>query len=1094
MSIAGHRSHYRLPPPPHTPPPPPLHIYSVLGVPLYNNKENEGLAIIKPAIVSATTVQVSGKVADETGLPLPGVNVLERGTTNGTVTDAEGGFALEVQNSSSVLVFSFIGYETKEIAIGSQINFEVTLRADVKKLEEVVVVGYGEQSKKMLTTSISKVNSQDISVQVVSNPADALAGMSSGVQVQASRGGYPGAAPAIRVRGVGTIGGSADVLYVVDGYPLQDADNFNQINPSDIESIEILKDAASAAIYGSRAANGVVLVTTKNGKAGKTAFDVNFYQGFQSQANTYKMMNRDEYIATVRKVREIISIMQGRPFDPPALVNTPGLPDTNWPGLVYRNAKVRDFEVSASGGNEKARFMASGGNFKQDGVMRGTSYERYTLRLNMNADLTSRLHLGVSFAPSYGDQYRMPATGHFVNTTDGGIGQSLPNIFFMSYLALPIVAPRLPNGDYGTLFNHSYLGVSSPLFNALNVIENVKNRFQNFSCLGKTFLEYALFENFTIRSTIGLSYSQINQNGYIPATVTTGNAQNANISTPALGNIWAIDRNSNAIDWLWENTATYKFTLGAKKHHHFTALAFGSVQKNTYKQVSTNGKLGTYYNSTIDNPTASTDLQGGVAYDLNAFVSLGGRLSYDYKNKYLFAVAFRRDGSSKFGPNNRYAIFPSISAAWGAIEESFGENLKGTVSDLKFRVSYGQTGNSNIGSFNWANGVVARNYVFGGVRNLGAGLNGAANNDLTWEKNVQYDYGVDIGFLHDKVTLGADYYNRLTQGMLLNKELAGIYGYARTARSNVGAVRNTGLEFNVGTNFKIKQVGWTANYNFSMNNNEVVDLGGPAALPTQSPLGFWPNTHQAKVGEPLGNIYGFVVQGLFKRPEDLAKYPQWQGNGNAVGDWRIQDTNNDGVVTELDRTKIGNGIPRYYFGATQRFTYKAFDLNIILQGVAKTDVLNANLRFIHSALYYGQLNMTKDMIDNYYDPRNPDANVTHSLRPGGGSNPNANNQATTIALQEASFLRVKNITVGYTLPRVITERLKIKRLRIYATGQNPFTFTKYDGLNPEVSAYSGDSAGNTENLGTGSSAVLAGVDFGSYPAIRIFTCGINCSF
>src|SRR6218665_866190 len=497
MSIAGHRSHYRLPPPPHTPPPPPLHIYSVLGVPLYNNKENEGLAIIKPAIVSATTVQVSGKVADETGLPLPGVNVLERGTTNGTVTDVEGGFALEVQNSSSVLVFSFIGYETKEIAVGSQINFEVALRADVKKLEEVVVVGYGEQSKKMLTTSISKVNSQDISAQVVSNPADALAGMSSGVQVQtspgryplpppadalagmssgvqvqASRGGYPGAAPAIRVRGVGTIGGSADVLYVVDGYPLQDADNFNQINPSDIESIEILKDAASAAIYGSRAANGVVIVTTKSGKAGKTAFDVNFYQGFQSQANTYKMMNRDEYIATVRKVREIISIMQGRPFDPPALVNTPGLPDTNWPGLVYRSAKVRDFEISASGGNEKVRFMASGGNFKQDGVMRGTSYERYTLRLNMNADLTSRLHLGVSFAPSYGDQYRMPATGHFVNTTDGGIGQSLPNIFFMSYLALPIVAPRLPNGDYGTLFNHSYLGVSSPLFNALNVIEN----------------------------------------------------------------------------------------------------------------------------------------------------------------------------------------------------------------------------------------------------------------------------------------------------------------------------------------------------------------------------------------------------------------------------------------------------------------------------------------------------------------------------------------------------------------------------------------------------------------------------------------------
>ncbi|PGH40735.1 MAG: hypothetical protein CRN43_01170, partial [Candidatus Nephrothrix sp. EaCA] len=1038
---------------------------------------------------------IQGRVVDENKQPLPGVNVVEKGTTNGTVTDAEGRYSLSA-GDEAVLVFTFVGYKAQEISTLGKTIIDAELVSDSKTLDELVVIGYGEQSKKLLTTAISKVNSEDIGTQVVANPADALSGMSSGVQVQSARGGFPGAAPAIRIRGVGTIGGSADVLYVVDGYPLQDADNFNQINPADIESMEVLKDAASAAIYGSRAANGVVIVTTKSGKAGKAKFDVNFYQGFQEVAKRYSVMNGPEYVATVKKIYEVNSILQNKPLVYPAGLDNPNLPDTDWQKLVFRSANIRDFNISASGGTQKMKYMVSGGAFKQDGTMRGSSYDRYTARFNLDANLTPRLHMGANLAPSYSDQNRLPVSGQFSDANETFIGRKLPNIFQATAIGLPIVPARLPNGDYGLLSN-SGLGLDErPLYNPLAVIENVKNRFQNYSFLGKTFLEYDIIDNLTAKSSIGISYTQIKQDGYIPPNVATNDAPKANNSTPVAANTWAITRNSLALDWLWENTLTYKFDLGADRQHHFTALAFGSLQRNRYQQVSTNGKTGSYFNATLDNPTASTDLQGGVDYGQNAFVSIGGRLNYDYKNRYIFAAALRRDGASKFGPNNRYAAFPSVSAAWRIIEENFMEGIKGKISDLKLRISYGQTGNANIGNFNWANGIAPRSYVLGATRYLGGGLSGYPNYDLTWEKNEQYNFGIDIGLLNNKVNLAVDYYDRHTDGMLLNRELEGIYGYSRNARTNVGALNNKGLEFAAETKFQIKQkIAWTANYNFSVNKNQVTDLGGPVSLPSQGAVYGWNNSHKVVLGQPLGDINGFIVEGMFKAPEDLAKYPQWQGNGNALGDWRIKDTNGDGIITEADRTKLGNGIPRYYFGSTQRFAYRSFDLTVILQGVAKVEVLNGNLRQLYGI---GDIsyNMLKEVKDNFYDPRNPQADVLlpAPYRVIGGGQAGIRNQATNIAVQDASFLRFKNITLGYNFSSSLLERLKIKRARFYVSGQNLLTFTKYKGLNPEANIVSGESSGSTNNLGSGGSATVAGVDQGAYPAIRIYTCGVNFTF
>ncbi|PGH37550.1 MAG: hypothetical protein CRN43_20490, partial [Candidatus Nephrothrix sp. EaCA] len=825
-------------------------------------------------------------------------------------------------------------------------------------------------------------------------------------------------------------------------------------------------------------------------------FDVNFYQGFQEVVKRYSVMNGSEYVATMKKIAEVDGIMQNKPIVYPSGIDNPNLPDTDWQSLIFRSAVIRDVNASASGGSQNIKYMASGGAFKQDGTMRGSSYDRYTLRFNMDANLTSKLHLGVNLAPSYSDQNRVPVSGQFSGNQESFIGRSLPNLLQLALLALPVAPVRLPNGDYGWMGN-SGIGVTpKDLYNPLAVIENVKNRFQDYSLLGKTFLEYDLLNNLTAKSSLGISCSQINQDGYIPPNVATGGAPYANNSTPKQGNTWAIARSTFAVDWLWENMLTYKFNLGADKQHHFTALAFGSLQKNYFQSVSTNGKIGTYYNATIDNPSASTDLQGGVRYDRNTFLSMGGRLSYDYKNKYILALAVRRDGSSKFGPNNRWAAFPSVSAAWRVIEENFMEGFRGKISDLKLRASYGQTGNANIGSFNWANGVVARNYAFDGARTLGGGLSGFANYDLTWEKNNQYNYGIDLGLLNNKINISAEYYNRTTTGMLLNRELSGQYGYSRTARTNVGELKNTGIELSLETNIKIKNhAGWTAAYNFSANRNEVINLGGPTLLPAQSAVFGWGNTHQVAVGEPLGNINGFVVEGMFKTKEDLAKYPQWERKGNIVGDWRIKDTNGDGQITEADRTRLGNGIPRYYFGTTQRFTYKAFDLTVMLQGVAGAEVLNGNLRQLYG-IGDASYNMLKEVVNNFYDPRNPDADVLlpAPYRVASGGQVTIRNQATSVAVQDASFLRFKNITLGYSFPAAIIERLKLKRVRIYASGQNLFTFTKYQGLNPEANIISGESAGNTNNLGSGGSSVIAGVDQGAYPAIRMVTFGLNVSF
>ncbi|WP_080058441.1 SusC/RagA family TonB-linked outer membrane protein [Spirosoma aerolatum] len=1030
-----------------------------------------------PVTNTPQDIAVRGRVTDgDKGDILPGVSVVLKNSQKGTTTDGDGTYSIAIPDAAAVLVFSFVGYVPQEVTVGNRTTLNVSLKPDTKSLSEVLVIGYGSQSRKTISTAITKVEGKSIANQPVGTPGEALAGLSSGVQVQSGRGGFPGEAPTIRIRGIGSLGTNSNPLYVVDGYPLQEPSQFNLINPSDIESIEILKDAASAAIYGSRAGNGVVIVTTKRGKAGKTAFSFSAYTGMQQIAKKVDVLQRDEYIEYIKYVARVTNQAYPSVFD----TNPKSLPDTDWQDAIFRQAPISEYQLSATGGSEKVRYAVSGAYFTQQGTMKGTSYDRYNLRFNLDADLSSKLRIGVSLAPSYSQQYRQPAGGPYNNATSSELsgGRSLPNPVTSATLMPPIVPLYTANGDFGQNFDavmndDGSSFVADNLFSPLAIVELNKNRVRNYRLFGSGFLEYEPIKDLRIKSSLGSTLNLEDQYAYVPSTLANQLAPRANATNPVLGQIFARESQQLGLDWLWENTATYSKALG--RDHHFSVLALYSLQKFQSKFTATSGRTGTFTTDLLTNPLASPDRIGELQYDQNAFLSYGGRVTYDYKSKYILSAALRRDASSRFGPNNRFATFPSFSAAWRLSEEPFMQAVKATVNELKIRASFGETGNANIGSFNWVNSIVGRNYSFGGQRTFGAAQSGFANYDLTWERNQQTDLGLEVGFLNDKFSLSIDVYDRITKGMLFQKDLPGIVGYASTFRTNLGKLQNRGVEISGKANLKLGPVGWTIDANISANRTNVLDLGGPQSLPPQASVFGWNNVFQIKVGDPLGYMYGYQVQGIFKTVDDLTKYPQWV-SGNKVGDWIIKDQNGDGKVDEADKVVIGKGFPNFIYGLTNTFRYQGFDLSVLVQGVQGNNLINGNIRHPAGNVDYGSLQL---FYKNMFDPANPSQDTQFHMAGAGGVT--MGNNLTDRVVFSGSFLRVRNVTLGYTIPSAVLKRIKLQTARVFATGQNLFTFTKYPWYNPEASL-------------NGDSAYQPGVDQGTYPANRTVTIGLNIGF
>ncbi|TDN38874.1 hypothetical protein A8B98_22200 [Hymenobacter sp. UV11] len=1020
-------------------------------------------------------VTISGQVLDERGAGLPGVNVVVKGTSIGAQTDASGRYKIAAPDNAT-LVFSFIGYVSKTVVVGGKTTLNVSLAPDAAGLDEVVVVGYGVQEKKLLATSIASISAKQIALLPVASPSEALVGLVAGAQITEPSG-EPGAGAVIRIRGLGSISAGNSPLYVVDGYPLNSADSYNQISPGDIQSIQILKDAAACAIYGSRGGNGIVIVTTKRGNTdGTTRFAFSANSGIQQVAKRVDLLDRDQYLDYLRE-----SFTNGNRVIPPILqAGAAPLPDTNWQDVIFKTGVQQNYQVSASGGTDKSRFYVSGGYFKQSGIVKNSGFERFSLRANYDAQLSKKFKLGLSLAPNFTRTQVQPISGSYNGGNVSGGGPGGETAAVTAALILPPIVPVfLPNGDYGTIRN-SYNGVitnPTDLLNPLATLDLYQDHTNAVRALGYSYLDFEVLAGLHLRSSFGAELLNSRRGIYVPATLGTSGNQAANLSNPILGNIDARQLNGTNLNWVWENTATYNRTFGTD--HNLTLLAGYSAQYNNNEGSTVLGQTGTYTNTAIDYVTAAGQLFGQASYTANALTSIFGRVDYSYKERYILTAALRSDGSSRFGPDNRQATFPSVALAWRVAEEPFIKQFA-AISELKLRGSYGVTGNNNIGDYNYQSYQTAANYVFGagnGARAFGFSPNGVSVRNLGWETNTQFDAGFDLGLFKDRIYLTVAAYQRNTTDLLLNRNIPAVLGFSTRALANVGEVRNRGLEFQLNTvNITDKAFTWSTSANLSINRNQVMALAGTNDQLLYDAVFGYTSSIRVVTGQPLGVFYGYTQEGVYRDQADIDASPKWTASTVAPGDIKLKDINGDGKIDSNDIGVIGNPFPKFTYGIQNTFGYKRFSLGITLQGTQGADILYGADRYTFNAP--GQTNARTNQLGRWHSPTDPGDGRT----PRATSGSSLRTQFSSYFIYDASFLRVRNITLRYNIPVEWAGKAGVQSAGVYASIQNLYTFTKYFGYNPEANNY-----GN-------STTPTYGVDQGSYPMARTITLGVQLGF
>ena len=1050
-----------------------------LGAPLL------GLAapITGPALLSVTAnVPVTGRVTQANGEGLPGVTVLVKGTNIGTSTDAGGNFTLSVPEGGT-LVFSTIGYTAKEVAItGASDNLAVTLQENAQALSEIVVVGYGTQDRQTVTGAVASVSGREIAAQPVADPAQALQGRAAGVTV-VSNSGSPGGqgGTSIRVRGI-TSAGNNSPLYVVDGFPLPaavDGNNnptgteINNINPNDIETIDVLKDASATAIYGVRAANGVVLITTKHGKAGTSNINVDVYAGVQNVWRKPKLLNSQQFAVLNNEARNNYNTeTKTQPIGEPVALNplfdTPekiaALPTTNWIDEIFRPARIQSYTVGANGGSEKARYAISAGYFQQNGTIIGSDFKRYTLRSNGEIQLTKIFKIGNNLSLTH--QEEKPLAGEN-NEISGPIQLALQDPPFR-----PAYNADGSYYEFGSLPNDNF-GEE----NAVTAALRPRNRNNRNRVTTTFYAELELFKNLRIRTNIGADL-QFNQNDqfypFLP-----GSAKYTIQNSSANSN-----SNYNP-SYLIENTATYSTVFGGK--HSVTALLGQSAQQFDYFYLG--GSRTGYTNTTLPildrGPinTQTTNYGGNGQSRLQSFF---GRVNYEFAGKYLLSATGRFDGSSAFAPGNQYGFFPGVSAGWRLSEENFLKSST-AISNLKLRAGYGKVGNPlNAGAFGYIATINANTdygYVLGtgGQSVVVGGVPTRLPNDLLrWENNEQYNVGVDVGFLQNRLTGSLDLYTRTSPNLLVGVPVSYVSGTSEPVNRNALASRNRGIDVSVTTNnFVSSDNGftWSTTLNLSAYRNKITDLGVGRPFNGQGIRG-GTNITRYDQGVPFGSFYGYVADGIIQTSEELrtlnAGSPNgsYQTSGTAPGDIKFRDLNGDGVVNDQDRTFIGNPNPNFTYGLNNTLGYKGFDLNIFIQGSQGNDVYNLNRYYLEGGLA-AATNAGVIALDRWT------AEGTSNYVPRAVFNdPNQNNRASSHYIENGSYLRIKLLTLGYTLPKELTSALRGQRIRIYVSSQNLATITNYTGFDPEL--------GNNGNS--------IGVDRGIYPQARTFTAGVNVGF
>ncbi|MFN4085457.1 MAG: SusC/RagA family TonB-linked outer membrane protein [Spirosomataceae bacterium] len=1015
---------------------------------LWANPENRaGITVSQPAPVDR---RVTGTVVDETGEGLPGVSVAVKGTTRGTTTDVNGKFELQIPDNAATLVFSFTGYLSQEIAIGNQSAFQVNMKLDTKTLEEVVVVGYGAVKRSDLTASVASVKSEQIKAFPTQSVDQALTARATGINVtQAS--GAPGGGSTVRIRGSNSISSGSEPLYVIDGFPVY-SDNaaasaggdrvasnvLATLNPNDIESIEILKDASGTSIYGSRGSNGVVLITTKRGKAGQTRVNYESSHSVQTIARRIDMMNASEY-AQFQNQRAI-SRGQSIPFPNPASLGE----GVNWLDETSRNGSIINHNLTFSGGNDKSQFLVAGGYFKNNGIIKNTDFERFSLRTNIDSRFfNDKVRLGVSTTLNRTSSNAIP-------TDRGGPGGAIITILGQS----PIGPVFEQDGSYRF---EPYDGrfPTNPLAEVMEIIDTDRGiRF-----LGNTYVQWEVAKNLFFKTSIGVDLLSNSRETYYSDLTRLGRER---------GRSYEIG-NRNITNLLNENTLNYSKTIGSNQR--IDALVGYTYQQDDNRFGGVQSNQFAFNDFNVNNIQNGVDFRrpftSKTQWTLQSFLA---RVNYSLMDKYLVTLTARRDGSSRFGANNKWATFPSAAFKWKIKEESFLQDVDG-ISDLGFRVSYGVTGNSELPIGRSLASLNTGAYLFNNQLVPVVFQNRPPNPDLRWESTAMFNIGLDLALFNNKLKITTDYFNNNTRDLLLEVALAPSSGFSR-ALQNAGSLQNQGFEFSADwVAIDKKDLRWDINFNASTLKNVVTSLAGTPPFYSYVGSHLGPEGSYIAEGLPIGGWYGYKYIGIWQSADEIANNPSIRGI-DKPGYPRYEDVNGDGVIDIGDRTFLGDPNPRFIWGFNSKVTYKRFDFTLFFRGAHGQKV--RNLQASEHADGVGNYNQYRSVFTDSWSTSNP--NGTRPIIDATREFPSFFRRSSFF-IEDGSFIRLQNLAIGYTLPKI----KGIENARVYVSGQNLLLFTKYTGWDPEVS-------------NGGQSALNRGDDYDAYPRPRTFTAGVNFTF
>jgi TonB-linked SusC/RagA family outer membrane protein len=1046
---------------------------------------------------------IKGAVKDVSGAAIPGVSVVLKGTTRGSLTDFEGNYSISGISSTSVLQFSFVGMNNKEVSVGNKSVIDIVLEESTIGLEEVVAIGYGAQKKKDVSTAISSVSSEVLKDKPVSNFAQSISGKMAGVRISNTNA-APGGGTSIVIRGVSSINANNSPLIVIDGFPMKDGFNknenpLNSINPSDIESIEVLKDASSSAIYGTQAANGVILITTKKGKSGKPTISINASTGFQQMINKIDVLNREDFLQYMDDARANAYIIEDPNFgtnnpnaplwqwtDPDAtrIANwakysqhasamaqpgskhyrwitvspeTKAMPyDTNWQDEITRTGHVNDIQISATGGTDNVSYMISGGYFDQEGIVPTSGYDRFSFRANVDLKINDKVKVGLLLAPSIENL-------SVLSNTEGG---SNSNPFYNALAMPPILNATDDKGNpvyWGTILDSWFDWNLNTFVNPLHQFMKQDKR-RTAKSISTLYGEINILKDLKFRTEFHTEFRYWEQNYFLPNATPT--------ASQPFSRSQGTNQTSTRLYWNSQNFLTYQKNFGK---HALTAMVGYSSEESSYRSSYINKyDYPTDLITTLNQATTVLNAQNDARTNRSGETMIGsfGRIMYNYAGKYYFTGSVRRDGSSRFGQDKKWGIFPSMSTAWRISDEGFFEPLKKYINDLKIRGGWGIIGNAGISNYLALSTLNSTSYVLGSNSTVSAGYldSKVANSNLGWETTTDYSIGTDMQLLKSRVTLSIDYFYRKTTDMLFNMPLPAITGFG-SYMANIGAMRNRGFEYTINSRNLTGPFKWTTDFNLSYYRNRVLDIGKD-----KRPL-IIDNCYTTE-GKPLAGLWGMVNQGVYKDWEEVktqpivnASNPLWK-NRTSPGMPKVADVNGDGIIDASDNTIIGSAIPDFVWGMTNTFEYKGFDLSIQVNGVQGGDINMLEYTGVFGR-GNGTMNTTYEYFNNYWRPDRTDAKYPAPTR--------KNYEGTDLSgtlVYKGTYVNIQNVSLGYTLPKSLVKRSGLGNVRLYTTIQNALFITKFPGFNPETN-FKGDQT------------TSQGIDRGAYPLARTVSFGLN---